>query len=86
MQWNYKLQSIKGNAQVERYNGFIWTKSLKKIWSTNWQSVLPNALPPIRSLCIATKVTSHERLKTFPAVLPQEILYNLGYMNQALCY
>ena len=58
----------RGNGQVERYNGIIWsTVSLaletRGLALCHWEKVLPDALHSIRSLlCTATNCTPHERL------------------------
>ena len=57
-----------GNGQCQRYNGIIWktiTLALKsrKLPTTHWESVLPDALHSIRSLIsTSTNATPHERL------------------------
>ena len=61
----------KGNGQVERLNGTLWkTISLalrsNNMQTTQWETVLPQALHSIRSLlCTATNTTPHERLFAF---------------------
>ena len=61
-----------GNGQVEKLNGTLWkaiqvTLHSRKLKSSDWESVLPDALHSIRSLlCTATNVTPHERLFKFP--------------------
>ena len=61
----------RGNGQIERYNGTIWktiTLALKskKLPTTLWESVLPDALHSIRSLlCVSTNCTPHERFFNF---------------------
>ena len=58
----------RGNGQVERYNGIIWsTVSLalesRGLAQCHWEQVLSDALHSIRSLlCTATNATPHERL------------------------
>ena len=58
----------RGNGQTERYNGVIWKTvqlglSSKKLPSSAWETILPDALHSIRSLlCTATNTTPHERM------------------------
>ena len=57
-----------GNGQCERYNGIVWrTVQLalksRKLPTSAWERVLPDALHSIRSLlCTSTNATPHERL------------------------
>ena len=58
----------KCNGQVEKLNGTLWkaiqvTLHSRKLKSSNWEDVLPDALHSIRSLlCTTTNTTPHERL------------------------
>ena len=60
-----------GNGQVEKLNGTLWkavqvTLHSRKLKSSDWEDVLPDALHSIRSLlCTATNETPHERLFNF---------------------
>ena len=60
-----------GNGLVEKYNGTVWkavTLALKsrKLLTSHWESVLPDALHTLRSLlCTSTNCTPHERLFNF---------------------
>ena len=62
----------RGNGQVEKLNGTLWkaiqiTLHSRKLKSSDWESVLPDALHSIRSLlCTATNTTPHDRLFNFP--------------------
>ena len=62
----------KCNGQVEKLNGTLWkaiqvTLHSRKLKSSDWETVLPDALHSIRSLlCTATNATPHERLFNFP--------------------
>jgi hypothetical protein len=57
-----------GNGQCERYNGIVWRTiqlalKSRKLPTSAWESVLPDALHSIRSLlCTSTNATPHERL------------------------
>ena len=57
-----------GNGQVEKLNHTLWrtillTLKSRKLPTTHWEDVLPDALHSIRSLlCTATNATPHERL------------------------
>ena len=61
----------RGNGQVERYNGIIWRTIMlalktKNLPTTQWETVLPEAMHSIRSLlCTATNCTPHERLFSY---------------------
>ena len=58
----------KGNGQVERLNGTLWktiqvTLHARNLKSSDWETVLPDALHSIRSLlCTSTDTTPHERM------------------------
>ncbi|XP_038667976.1 uncharacterized protein LOC119973664 [Scyliorhinus canicula] len=62
----------RGNGQVERENATIWKAVLlalrsRRLPTTRWQEVLPDALHSIRLLlCTATNETPHNRLFAFP--------------------
>ena len=61
----------RGNGQVEKLNGTLWkaiqvTLHSRKLKSSDWEEVLPDALHSIRSLlCTATNQTPHERMFNF---------------------
>ena len=58
----------RGNGQVERYNGIIWSTISLALESRNlascyWEQVLSDSMHSIRSLlCTSTNCTPHERL------------------------
>ena len=59
------------NGQVEKFNGTLWkgihvTLHSRKMESSEWETILPDAPHSIRSLlCTATNTTPHERLFNF---------------------
>ena len=60
-----------GNGQSERYNGTVWRAitlvlKTKRLPTSRWQEVLPDALHSILSLlCTTTNATPHERMFSF---------------------
>lgn len=68
---NSSKYNPRGNGQVERFNGVIWTSVELALRSRNlgiqhWELVLPEVLHCQRTLlCTATNTTPHERLFSF---------------------
>ena len=60
----------RGNGQTERYNGIVWSAVAAALKSRNlpvtqWETVLPDALHSVRSLCSSPNATPHERMFAF---------------------